>query len=86
MCGSRTLEQEAVKLNLPWKPQDVRGPEPWGTCQRKLLTGSGTSLRERRLLQSTRLKGDMETQSLEFAQLVLVIFGPVFPHYDVLEW
>ena len=24
MCGSQTLEQEAVTLKLPWRPQDAR--------------------------------------------------------------
>jgi hypothetical protein len=52
-------------------------PESCDTCQGELLTGYGTSLRERRMLQSTKLKGvgdlktsDMEMQILECAQLV----------------
>jgi hypothetical protein len=24
MCGSRTLEQEAIKLKLSWRPQNIR--------------------------------------------------------------
>ena len=32
-------------------------PELWYTCQGKLLTGNGTSLRERSLIQSTKVKG-----------------------------
>ena len=33
------MEQEAVKLKLPWIPQDVKGcQESWDTCQGKLLT------------------------------------------------
>lgn len=58
-------------------------PEPWDTCQGKLLTGKGTSPRERSVLQSTKLKGvgdlkrvltsDMELQSLELAQLVFCL-------------
>jgi hypothetical protein len=69
-------------------------PEPWNTCQGKLLTGNGPSPGERSLLQSTKMKGvgdlkstltsDMEMQSLEFAQLDSgVLFGPEFPHYDI---
>ena len=75
-------------------------PESWGTCQGELLTGSGTSPRERSVLQSTKLKGigdlksaltsDVEMQSLEFAQLV---FGLALVQYfltmllsHILEW
>ena len=50
--------------------------DSWGTCQEELLTGSGTSPRERSVLLSTEVKrvgdlkiSDMEMQSLEFAQL-----------------
>jgi hypothetical protein len=45
MCGSQTLEQEAVELKLPWIPQDVRDVRVRGYLTRKLLTGSGTSPR-----------------------------------------
>jgi hypothetical protein len=61
--------------------------EPWDTCQGKLLTGSGTILGERGVLQSTKMRGigdlksaltpSIKMQSLEFAQLV---FSPIFPH------
>ena len=51
-------------------------PELWETC-RELPKDSGNSQREQSVLQSTKLKelksastSDMETQSLEFAQLV----------------
>ena len=64
-------------------------PESWDTCQGELLTGSGTSPRERSVLQSTKevkgvgdlksaLTSDMEMQSLEFAQLV---FGLALVQY-----
>ena len=59
--------------------------EPWDTCQGKLLIESGTSPRERSVLQSTKMKGvrdlksvltsNMEMQRSEFAELV---FSPVF--------
>ena len=52
-------------------------PKLWDTCQEELLTGSEISPRERSVLQSTKLNGggdvesimtsDMEMQSLEFA-------------------
>ena len=90
MCGrgvpaerpQETTLCEAVKVKprLPWRPQDVRDARDLDTFQGKLLAGSGTSPRERNVLQSTKLKGvgdlksiltsDMEIQSLELAQLV----------------
>lgn len=55
-------------------------PESWDACQEELLTGSGTNLRERNVLQTTKLKivgdlkstltTDVEMQRVEFAQLV----------------
>ena len=66
-------------------------PELWDTCGGELLTGSGTSPRERSVLQSTKLKGvgdlkrvltsDMEMQSLVSPDGFQSCFGPVFPHY-----
>ena len=62
--------------------------EPWDSCQGKLLTDTGTSPRERSVLQSTKLKGvgdlksiltpDLEMQSVKFAQLV---FGLALVQY-----
>ena len=59
-------------------------PEPWNTCQGKLLTGSRTSPRERNVFQSTKLKGvgdlksistsDVEIQSLEFSKCCCDVF------------
>jgi hypothetical protein len=46
-------------------------PDPEDIWQGKLLTGSGTSPRERSVLQSTKLKGVEELKRG---------FGPVFPH------
>ena len=70
-------------------------PELQDTCQRKLLTGKGTSPGERSLLQSTKLKGvrdlknaltsDVEMQSLSLPSWFLVLFVLVFRHYDILE-
>jgi hypothetical protein len=65
-------------------------PEPWDTCQGKLLTESGTSPRERSVLQPAKIKGvrdlksvltsNMEMQRSEFAELVFSpVFGSVFP-------
>lgn len=65
-------------------------PESWDTCQRKPTTETGTSSRERRGLQSRKLKGigglksvltsDMAMQSLEFSQLVSsLVLAQYFP-------
>ena len=35
MCGSQPLEQEVVKLKLPWIPQDVRDVRIVGYLPRK---------------------------------------------------
>ena len=50
--GTRSCEVE-VALETPMM---LETPEPWDTCRRNLLTGSGTSPRERIVLESTRLK------------------------------
>ena len=61
MCGSQTLEQEAVKLKLLWRLQDVRDARAVGDLLEKLLTGSVTSPGERIVLQSTKLEGVHQT-------------------------
>ena len=35
MYGSQTLEQEAVKLKLPWRPQGIRDARAVGYLLRK---------------------------------------------------
>lgn len=35
MCGFQTLQQEAVKLNLTWGPQDVKDAKATGCLPRK---------------------------------------------------
>ena len=61
-------------------------PEPWDSYQEKLLTGSGTSLRERSVLPSTnRKESDIRHGDAEFGVCPAVFsscFGPVFPHCD----
>ena len=69
-----------VKPGLPWRSRRLEIPEPWDPCWGELLT-SGISPRERRVLQSTKLKGvgdlkialtsDVGMQSLSLAQLAL---------------
>lgn len=66
-------------------------PEPCDNYWGKLLPESGTSPRERSVLQSTELKGGgdpkslltsgMEMQFGVFPAAFWSCFGPVFPHY-----
>ena len=49
MCGSQTLEQEAVKLKLPWRPQDISDARVMGYLLRKAAE-SRSSKRERSAL------------------------------------
>ena len=64
--------------------------ESCDTCRGKLLTRSGTSQRERIVLQSTKLKGvDIRHGVGEFGICPAGFkpcFIPVFPHYDVMVW
>ena len=85
MSLNRGLERplwEAGKIRpgLPWRSQDGGDARAVGSLPRRAADRSGTSPRERSVLQSTKLKGvgdlrsiltsDMEMQSLEFAQPV----------------
>jgi hypothetical protein len=80
-----------VKSGLLWSSQI---PDLWDSCQGSLLTGSGSSPRERNVWQSTKLKGvgdlksaltsDTKRQNLEFALMVsdpalVQYFFTVFP-------
>jgi hypothetical protein len=46
-----------MKLKLPWTTHNVRDARTMGYLLRKVLRGNGTSPRERRMLQSAKLKG-----------------------------
>jgi hypothetical protein len=62
-------------------------PEPWDTCQGKLLTGHGTSPRETIVFQSTKLKG-VEDQRCRVSSCS-ADFGLALVQYfltNVLEW
>ena len=61
MHKSQTLEQEGVTLKVTWKPQDDWDPELSAICWGKLLTGSRTSPWEKSLLQSTKMKKELDT-------------------------
>ena len=81
MCGSQTLEQELVKLKLPWRSQDVRNARAVGYMLRRAANGDWdqtwrkscvpVNKDERRVGDlKISLTLDMEMQSLEFVQLV----------------
>ena len=66
MCGSQPLEQEVVKLKLPWIPQDVRdvrivgylprkaANREWNQPKRTKFVAAGCQICQQ---QSTRMKG-----------------------------
>jgi hypothetical protein len=73
------LEKEAVKLKLPWRPQDVRDVRAMGYLPTKASEREWNQPGERSFLQLMKVKGvgylkstlksAMEMQSLEFAQV-----------------
>jgi hypothetical protein len=74
-------------------PKMFKFSEPWNTYRGKLLTGSGTSSRERCLLQSTKFKEvgvwksylTSDTRCRVWSLYSWSYFGPIFPHYNVLQ-
>lgn len=58
MCKSQTLEQEGVKLKLPWRPQD--DARAMDTCWGKLLTGSGTTQKKKKICCSQWSRKEFE--------------------------
>jgi hypothetical protein len=60
MCRSQTLEQEAVKLKLTWRPQDVKDARVMGYMLRKVAKREWNQPRQRNLLQSTMMKKELE--------------------------
>ena len=66
MCGSQTLEQEAVKLKLPWRLQDVRDARAMGDMGRKAANNyCGAVSKPKRSWAS-----DMKMKAFEFTRLV----------------
>ena len=75
---------------LPKRSQDVREARVLGYLSSKLLRESGTSPRERHVLQSAKLNGvgdlkifsktDIKIPSLEFANLGFDLASYIFPH------
>jgi hypothetical protein len=74
------MEQEAVILKLPWRPQDVRNARAMGYLLRKAANGEWNQPKRKNLVAvnedegigdlKTALTSNMEMQSLEFAHLV----------------
>lgn len=87
--------REAVKAN-PGTPMMMEMPESWDTCWGELLTGSGTSPRERSVLLSTKLKGVgalkstlesvVETEFGVCPACFKACFGPVFSMFPFLPY
>lgn len=62
-------------------------PEPWDTHQGELHTGSGTNLRERSVLQLTKLEEWSHLtplpSELQYWEFALLGFGPAFLQFGV---
>ena len=60
MCRSQTLKQKAVTLKLPWRPQDFQDARAIGYLLRKAVNGERNRPRKRNLLQSAKMKKELE--------------------------
>ena len=89
MCESQKLEEEGIKMTLPWIPLDNREvSEPQDTWLRKATNREQNQPKRLKFLESSKLKGvgdlqsaltsDMEMQGLDFAQLT---FGHALVQY-----
>jgi hypothetical protein len=56
MCGSQTLKQEAVKLKLSWRPQDVRDARAMGYLLRKAANRKCNQPRRKKFVAVNRDK------------------------------
>jgi hypothetical protein len=74
MCGSQTLEQEVMKLWLPWRFQDIRDARAMGYLLRKAANREWNQPRRKNCVIVNKpersLTSNMEIQNLGFAQLV----------------
>ena len=73
MGESQTLKQEALKLKLPWRSQDVRDIKSKGYLLRKADNREGKQPKKKKCVVVIKAErswtSDMEMQSLEFSQL-----------------
>ena len=89
MCGSQAPEQEAVKLKLLWRPQNVRHSSAVGLLLGKAVNREWKQPKTKNCVAVNKGKrswtSDVEMQSLEFARLVfgLALVLIVFPHYVI---
>jgi hypothetical protein len=85
----QTLEHEAVKLKLPWRLQDVRDTRVVGYLSRKAANWEWNQPKGKKFVSVNKYERSW-TSHLEIQKRLsccfLVCIGPVFPHYDVLEW
>ena len=81
MCGTQTLKQEAITLKLPWRSQDSQDARAVGYLLRKTANrnyprrekfAAGNKDEKGVGYLRTTLISDMEMQSLEYAQLVVL--------------
>ena len=67
MCGSQTLEQEAIKLKLPWRPQDGIYARAVGHLPRKAANREWNQPKRKKCLGVIKAErswtSDMEMQS-----------------------
>jgi hypothetical protein len=54
------LKEEAVTLKFPWRPQDVQDARAMGSLLRKTAKGEWNQPGERSLLQSRKMKKELE--------------------------
>lgn len=81
MCGSQTLEHEAVMMNLHWRPQNVQVATAVRNLLKKATNREWNKLKRMKCVvvnKDEKEVGDvksaltlvMEMQSLEFSQLI----------------
>jgi hypothetical protein len=79
------MKHEAVTFKLPWRPQDVPDARTTGYLLRKAANREWNQTRRKKFVAVNKyekvvgdlkaaLTSDMEMQSLEFAQLVLLSY------------
>jgi hypothetical protein len=70
MCGSQALEQEAVKLKLPWISQDVRDARAMGYLLRKSANKDWNQSKRQKCVVVNKgfgeLKSDIRHRDAEF--------------------
>jgi hypothetical protein len=97
MCGLKTLEQEGIKLKLPWIPQDIKNVgamkyllrkaarREWNLSKRKTFVAVNIGTRSWRYRECFYIRhGDTEFGICPAG--FWSCFGPICSHYDLLEW